>query len=193
MDQGKKKRAPITPETRVGELLDAYPELEDVLLEMSPSFAKLRNPLLRKTVGKVTTLSQAARVGGLPIERMINLLRTAAGMEESLGPTDAVDQGPSAKPSWHDPSRITKRLDVRPVLERGEKPVGTVMSGLNSLQPGEICELTAPFLPAPLIDMAKEKGFESWPVTEAPDLVKVYFCKVPGSPDEEPEQLVDLL
>lgn len=193
MDQDKKKRAPITPETRVGELLDAYPELEDVLLEMSPSFAKLRNPLLRKTVAKVTTLSQAARVGGLPIERMINGLRTAVGIDESLAPTGVVDQGPLGEPSWHDPARITRRLDVRPVLERGEKPVGAVMSGLNALQPGEIYELTAPFLPVPLIDMATEKGFESWPVTEAPDLVRVYFCKVPETPDEEPDQLVDLL
>ncbi len=193
MDQDKEKRTPITPETRVGELLDAYPELEDELLEMSPSFAKLRNPLLRKTVAKVTTLSQAARVGGLPIEQMINSLRRAAGIEAPLEEMETGNQPCSVKPPWHDPSRITKRLDVRPVLERGEKPVGTVMSGLNSLQPGEICELTAPFLPAPLIDMAKEKGFESYSVTEAPDLVRVYFCKVPEPPDEEPGQLVDLL
>ena len=192
MNQDTEKRTPITPDTRVGELLDAYPELEDVLLEMSPSFAKLRNPLLRKTVAKVTTLSQAARVGGISIERMINGLRTAAGIDESLEPADAVDQEPSGKPSWHDPARIMQRLDVRPVLERGEKPVGAVMSGLKALQPGEIYELTAPFLPAPLIDMATEKGFESWPVTEAPDLVRVYFCKAQASPDEEPDQLVDL-
>ena len=124
---------------------------------------------------------------------MINGLRTAAGIEEPLEEMETGDQLRSVKPSWHDPSRITKRLDVRPVLERGEKPVGIVMSGLKSLRPGEICELTAPFLPAPLIDMAKEKGFESYSVTEAPDLVRVYFCKVPEPPDEEPGQLVDLL
>jgi hypothetical protein len=193
MEHAKGKKAPITPEMRVGELLDAYPELAEILLEMSPSFAKLRNPVLRKTVAKVTTLSQAARVGNVPIERMINGLRTAAGIEDPLEPTEADGQQPSAKPSWYDLSRVTHRLDVRPVLERGEKPVGLVMSALKSLQPGEIYELTAPFLPAPLIDMAKEKGYESWSVTEATDLVKVYFCLTPGSRAEEPEQLVDLI
>lgn len=192
MDYDQKK-APITPETRVGELLDAYPELEEVLLEMSPSFAKLRNPVLRKTVAKVTTLSQAARVGSVPIERMINGLRTAAGIEDPLEVTDTKGQQPSGEPSWYDLARVTHRLDVRPVLERGEKPVGLVISALKSLQPGEIYELTAPFLPAPLIDMAKEKGYEAWSVIEATDLVKVYFCMIPGARAEEPEQLVDLI
>ena len=178
MEHDKEKQTPITPETRVGELLDAYPELEEVLLEMSPAFAKLRNPILRKTVAKVTTLSQASRVGSVPIERMINGLRTAAGMEESLELTGAAGKQPSGEPSWFAPTRIAHRLDVRPVLERGEKPVGLVMSALRALHPGEIYELTAPFLPAPLIDMAKEKGYEAWTVTEAADLVKVYFCMV---------------
>ncbi|MCP4310925.1 MAG: DUF1858 domain-containing protein, partial [Bacteroidetes bacterium] len=34
----------ITPKTRVGELLDAYPELEQVLMGLSPAFKKLKNP-----------------------------------------------------------------------------------------------------------------------------------------------------
>ena len=36
-------KPPITPQTKVAELLDAYPELEDVLVEMAPPFKKLRN------------------------------------------------------------------------------------------------------------------------------------------------------
>lgn len=40
----------ITPETKLKDILDTYPELERVLLEISPAFAKLQNPLLRKTV-----------------------------------------------------------------------------------------------------------------------------------------------
>ena len=38
----------ISPQTKVGELLDAYPELEKVLFELSPAFSKLKNPILRK-------------------------------------------------------------------------------------------------------------------------------------------------
>ena len=43
----------ISPKTKVGELLDAYPELESVLMEMSPAFEKLKNPILRRTVARV--------------------------------------------------------------------------------------------------------------------------------------------
>lgn len=49
----------ITPQTKVGELLDAFPELEETLFSLSPKFKHLKNPMLRKTVAKVATLYQA--------------------------------------------------------------------------------------------------------------------------------------
>ena len=55
----------ITPETKVGALLDAYPELEAVLIELAPPFRKLKNPVLRRTVARLTSLAQAAKVGRL--------------------------------------------------------------------------------------------------------------------------------
>ncbi|MBT4095990.1 MAG: DUF1858 domain-containing protein, partial [Nitrospinaceae bacterium] len=59
---------PIEPSSKVGELLEHYPELEDVLIGMAPPFKKLKNPLLRKSVGKVATLRQAAAVGRISVE-----------------------------------------------------------------------------------------------------------------------------
>ncbi len=50
----------ITPQTKVKELLDAYPELEPVLIDMAPAFKKLRNPVLRRTIARVTSIKQAA-------------------------------------------------------------------------------------------------------------------------------------
>lgn len=49
----------ITPSVTAHELLEAYPELEDVLIGIAPPFKKLKNPLLRKSVAKMAT--------GLPI------------------------------------------------------------------------------------------------------------------------------
>lgn len=48
----------ITPKTKVLELIETYPELEDILIEYAPAFKKLKNPLLRKTVAKIATLQQ---------------------------------------------------------------------------------------------------------------------------------------
>ena len=46
----------IAPKTKVAELIDAYPQLEQVLIDYVPAFEKLRNPVLRKTVARITTL-----------------------------------------------------------------------------------------------------------------------------------------
>lgn len=51
----------INLQTKVAELLGAYPQLEEQLLKLSPTFAKLKNPILRRTVAKVTSLQQAAK------------------------------------------------------------------------------------------------------------------------------------
>lgn len=73
----------ITPATRIGDLLAAHPELEEVLTGMAPAFAKLRNPILRKTVAKVATVEQAARIGGMDLREMVSRLRAAAGQGRS--------------------------------------------------------------------------------------------------------------
>src|SRR5665647_919529 len=78
----------ISPKTKVGELLDFYPQLESVLLDLSPAFAKLKNPILRKTVARIATLQQAAVVGGLKTDELVNRLRKEAGQNELTGETD---------------------------------------------------------------------------------------------------------
>ncbi|MCP5064426.1 MAG: DUF1858 domain-containing protein, partial [Ignavibacteriae bacterium] len=72
----------ITPETKVGDLLDNYPELEEKLIEIAPPFRRLKNKVLRKTVAKITTLKQAAKVGNIPLSDLVNKLRGAAGQLE---------------------------------------------------------------------------------------------------------------
>ncbi len=66
----------ITPETKVGALLDAYPGIENQLAEWVPAFQKLQNPVLRRTVAKVVSLEQAASVGGIAAPNR----RTQAGI-----------------------------------------------------------------------------------------------------------------
>jgi hypothetical protein len=166
----------ITPEMKVAELLGLYPELEKTLLDLSPAFKKFQNPVLRRTVAKVTTLQHAAKVGGLDLGTLINRLRISVGQEEYS--EEVIPQhGDPNVPEWLSVDCITQKIDVRPILEAGEKPVGRVMLELGKLEPGKICELTAPFLPAPLIDMAIEKGFESWHREESREVFKVYFLR----------------
>ena len=70
----------INLQTKVVELLEAYPQLEEQLLNLSPTFAKLKNPILRRTVAKVTSLQQAAKIAGISPARMVQALRKAVGL-----------------------------------------------------------------------------------------------------------------
>ena len=57
----------INPSTKVNDLLNAYPELEETLIGIAPPFKKLKNPMLRKSVAKVATLKHISAVGGIPL------------------------------------------------------------------------------------------------------------------------------
>ena len=87
----------ITPETKVGELLNNYPQLEDTLITIAPVLKKLKNPVLRRTVAKVTSLRQAAKVGNVPLADMINRLRKEAWLSGEIEITQD-DQSFDEKP-----------------------------------------------------------------------------------------------
>lgn len=169
-----KTMSDITPETKIRALLDSFPHLENFLIEMSPAFAKLRNPILRKTVAKVATIRQVAQIGSIPLGTMINSLRAAAGLEvKTIAATEATES--VGEPDWVKSLKIVKTLDARPMLEAGEHPIGVVMKELGALKSGEGFLLFTPFLPAPLIDMARGKGYESYTRVESAELFNIYF------------------
>jgi hypothetical protein len=149
----------ITPKARVGELLDAFPFLEKVLLEMSPAFEKLKNPILRKTVARVATLQQIAVVGGLNVDELVNRLREEAGQSavEASG-QDALYMS-SVQPGWFSKDKIADSFDASPVISSGGSPMNEILQRTKLLKPGDIFELKTPFIPAPVLDMLREKGF----------------------------------
>jgi hypothetical protein len=167
----------ITPATRVGKLLEDFPQLEDTLIRMSPSFKKLRNQVLRKTVGKVATLRQVAKVGDIPLADLVNALRREAGLPEVDMINGDAAGSISDNPEWSDAARIVKRFDARSMIEAGQQPMGTVLKQLNELKEGEIYELTTPFVPAPLIDMVKDKGYAVWTKKGEEECVLTYISR----------------
>jgi hypothetical protein len=175
----KKPALDITPETRVGALIDTYPELDKELFDLSPAFKKLKNPVLRKTVAKVTTLRQAARVGNVSLAKVINTLRTAAGQSKLSLDDEGEESSTEAKPDWFEHAAIKKILDARPLIESGERPMDAVLAELEPLGEGDVFELITPFVPAPLIDIGKRKGFQVWHQQEEPELIRTYFGKPP--------------
>jgi hypothetical protein len=166
----------ISPRTKVGELLDAYPELEPVLMAMSPAFEKLKNPILRKTVAKVATLQQVSVVGGVNIDEMVRLLRMEAGQGEAESGHYNKEYQPLNTPEWFDSSCITVRFDATPIINSGDSPMKEIIQKANLLNHGEIFELQTPFTPAPIIDILKTNKFKTHTIVDN-DRILTYICK----------------
>jgi hypothetical protein len=166
----------ISPKTKVGELLDNFPELEAVLLDLSPAFEKLKNPVLRKTVARVATLQQIAIVGGLKVDDIVKRLRQATGQTEPYE-TNVDSAGlPEEQPDWLSPAKIVSSFDASHLINSGESPLSDILRQTNLLNPGEIFELTSPFIPAPVIEMLRSKGFKVYTVQKESS-VKSYIIK----------------
>jgi DUF438 domain-containing protein len=66
----------LTAKTKLNDLLKKYPFLLEFLVKLTPHFEQLKNPALRHALGRGATLSQAARLGDVPLDK---LLRELAG------------------------------------------------------------------------------------------------------------------
>ena len=98
----------LNAKTKIDDLLKQYPFLLDYLITLSPKFENLKNPLMRKTIGKVATLEKAALIGGLKLEDLIAALTAEIG-KQSGDPAHSGDFPPSKSGT---PSDSASRREV---------------------------------------------------------------------------------
>lgn len=171
------ERLIITPKTKIRELIDAYPEVEETLIEMAPAFSKLKNPVLRNTVARVTSLNQAALIGNINISYMVNCLRKRIGQKTFDINTNPDTESMKTTPEWFNEDKVALMLDARPMLEAGHHPIAEVFENLGKLENGSIFKLVTTFTPAPLMDKAREKAFLVFSKEETKGLFHTYFYK----------------
>ena len=167
----------ITPRTKIGELLDNYPQLESVLLDLSPAFAKLKNPVLRKTVARVATLQQAAVIGNLKTDELVNTLRKEIGQDSLNEPEEHSVYLAQKLPDDFEKKQIVIRFDATVTINSGGSPMNEILSKAHQLKEGEILELKTPFVPAPVIDMLKNKGYRVTSVQKKPNEIFSYILR----------------
>ena len=168
----------IAPKTKVAELMDAYPQLEQVLIDYVPAFERLRNPVLRKTVARITTLQQSAAIGGVNVEELINHLRQKVGQDHLSGA--AASAYTMEQSHWYSENRVVAELDATGMLGAGEQPVNQVIAGLQTLGKGDIYKVVAPFMPAPLVDKASSLGMSHWITQNDEGAFVICFCRETG-------------
>lgn len=165
----------ITPKTKIYDLLESYPELEETLIKAAPEFKKLQNPVLRKTITRITNIGQAAVIGGLNVEELVNRLREKAGQTAIEQLDDTGHKYVTECPVWFKQENVVKNIDIREMLNKGEQPVHEVIAATKKLNPAQILEIIAPFIPAPLIDKSLSLGYKHWLVKKSETEFRVYF------------------
>ena len=164
----------ITPDTKLSDLLSAYPHLAPVVGDLIPSFARLHTPALRDSVARTLTLEQAAAAGNSNAVNLVMTLRKAAGL------ADASSNGRmnGNVPDWVKNGEVVKELDARPLLARGNHPKAEVLGELSALEAGQIFLLLTPIVPAPLVELGKEQGLSTWTRQGESGRFETYFGKL---------------
>jgi hypothetical protein len=166
----------ITPTTKVNDLLNFYPELEETLIDIAPPFKKLKNKFLRKSIAKVATLKHISSVGNVPLNELINKLREAVGQSKTSDFYEDENYF-SDRPEWFSADKISLSIGEESIEDKNKMTLVPILQEARKVKKGEIIELTTTFLPAPGIDRMKAKGYSVWTVNEEDNLIKSYFLK----------------
>src|SRR5512147_2749408 len=140
----------ITAQSKLFDILEAYPFLEPQIINIAPPFQNLKNPVLRRTVGKIATLEKVAQVGGMDSDKLVNTLRRAVGQDElgteSTSRLTVVIPRLSDDPDWiaGEPQFTINGTEM---LQHGEVPLGRVNELLGQLEPGSYLLLVTNFEP----------------------------------------------
>ncbi len=148
----------IKLDTTIADLLNNYEGMKDILISINPKFKKLNNPILRRTLAKLATVKQAAIIGGMKPEDLLNKLRVAVGQEPIEISTQEEEQD-SNIPSWAEKEALIT-LNANELLDKNKNPLAEARKALKKLKSGEILAIVADFKPEPLIDELKKEGFD---------------------------------
>ncbi|BEP28601.1 4Fe-4S domain-containing protein [Helicovermis profundi] len=74
----------ITADSSVRETLEKYPILKEKMIELSPKFKTMQNPLMWNSIAKFATFKNSAKMTGLSICEILHFINKELGMEEEL-------------------------------------------------------------------------------------------------------------
>lgn len=151
----------ITSQSKLFDVLEAYPFLEPQIINIAPPFQNLKNPVLRRTVGKIATLEKVAQIGGMEASKLVNTLRRAVGQQE-LGAESVSSVAIEIPRLAEDPAWIAGEpqftINGTEMLQRGEVPLKRVNELLGQLEAESYILLVTNFKPTPIFDAMQKQS-----------------------------------
>jgi len=85
IDKEKKEgTSPILASSNIKATLDKYPELKDVLVNLSSMFKRMQNPALYNTLARFANFKDAAKITGLSVCEILHTINSHLGIEDQL-------------------------------------------------------------------------------------------------------------
>ena len=175
----------INPNSKIAPILKQNADALDAIISISPKFAKLRNPLLRRVMAGRTTLAMASRFGGCRVDDFYRKLEPL-GFEIDRQ-TKAIEEIKTQVPDFM--KSLAKQdlgeLDVRPIIASGGDPLQAILEKIKGVQPGHVLKIINSFEPTPLILLLEKKGFQTYTDKINDEYVETYFYKALKTGREE--------
>ena len=177
----------ILSNTKLKDALKEYPELEEYLIKLSPKFKKLKNPMIKKVIGKWASFNDIARVGNLSICELLHGVNKQIGKEKELfeSAPSCIKMKTSEKeskqknmkkdePEWVKKADQIIILDVR---ERDDFFFSEILNNIKKLNDNQILMVINNFYPSPLINVFDEDKIEYYYLNENKNIHKLYVKK----------------
>lgn len=162
---------PIDANTKISVLIQANPQVIDVIAGINSHFKKLYNPILRKVLASRVTIAEAAKIGKVDITVFFERLKPLGFVVLDTGSVQ-VESLPSQTQMGHH-----QVLDVRGTIAEGKDPFRDIMKAVEGLPNGETLLLINSFEPIPLIRILTDRGYELSVNALAEDVVHTYITK----------------
>ena len=162
---------------KISEVIARYPQLVDELVSLNPTFRLLKNPVARRVQSRLVTVAQAARIGGMAPEGLLDRLNAAIGATAEAAPPDdaCVPEQLEHAPVWTTEAPVVADVDVRDLQRGGEEPFGRIMAAARLTSAGQMLRLRSSFEPVPLYTVMAQRGFDRWTERHEDDDWEVLF------------------
>lgn len=169
----------INANTKIASLIKHHPDALEAIISVSPKFAKLRNPLLRKLMASRTSIAMASKIGGCRVDDFLSKMLSLGFAIDKLPVNTELDIDVKPEPAFMknlDADKIFE-LDVRPVIASGRDPLEIIIKEVKRLKHGFVLKIINSFEPTPLMQLLGKQGFESYTEVVHDELVHTFFYK----------------
>ena len=183
----------IDGNTKISKIIKENSEAIEVIASLNHHFTKLRNPILRRVLAPRVNVREAAKIGKVTPELMLEKL-AEIGFEVDYAADNTAETtiDTSAEQAAFIGKMEVVAIDVRPYLDRNEDPLLLLQNELKKLSDNQLLEVIINFEPIPLIHLQEKKGYKTLTIIDDEGVYHTYFKageKVEASSNDNPEEL----